>query len=142
MVRSAPAVARTQVRRPFAAWSLKLPESFAETFIEDGQYWHAYDDTRSVSMTSLAMSYEDRRARASEILEQVPPMKGSPVVELPTGLTGFAVTAKAPRSARASRCLSGLLATDGRLLLVTITSDDLEWARQVWLSIRRHWTWD
>jgi len=34
--------------------------------------------------------------------------------------------------------LSGMLAAEGRLLIVTITSDDLDWALQVWLSIRTH----
>jgi len=31
-----------------------------------------------------------------------------------------------------------VLATEGRLLLATITSDDPEWARRVWRSIRGH----
>ncbi|WP_310526626.1 hypothetical protein, partial [Nocardioides sp.] len=72
------------------------------------------------------------------ILRQASPLDGSPVDEVPAGLLGRATTCVAPQPAMASRLLSGLLATDGRLLLVTVTSDDLEWARRVWLSIRSH----
>jgi hypothetical protein len=41
-------------------------------------------------------------------------------------------------AAVASKVLSGFLVAEARVLLVTITSDDLDWARDTWLSIREH----
>ena len=125
-------------RRVFEAWSIQVPAAFAETFVDADGYWHAYDEHRSVSLTSLAISEEGDPVRASRIMRQAPPLDGSPVEEVPPGLLGRAATCAAPQPARASQLLSGLLATDGRLLLATVTSDDLEWARRVWLSIRSH----
>ncbi|MGH2466992.1 MAG: hypothetical protein ACRDGL_04605, partial [Candidatus Limnocylindrales bacterium] len=67
-------------------------------------------------------------------------LEGEPVPELPDGLPGWAVETDVPQPARASRALSGVLVADGRILLVTITGDDLAWARRVWSSIRYHAT--
>ena len=109
-----------------------------ETFVDADGYWHGYDERRSVSLSSFVVSEERDPVRASRILRQAPPLDGSPVDQVPPGLLGRAVTCAASEPARASQLLSGLLATDGHLLLVTVTSDDLEWARRVWLSIRSH----
>jgi hypothetical protein len=57
---------------------------------------------------------------------------------LPPDLIARAVTTDIHEPARASRALSGAVATDGRVLIVTITSDDLAWAHRIWLSIRAH----
>ncbi len=57
------------------------------------------------------------------------------VDELPPGISGRAAVI-AVEHQRASQALSGLLAAPGRTLIATITSDDLAWARQMWLSIR------
>lgn len=111
---------------------------FAETFVAADGYWHGHDEHRSVSLTSLVIREERDPVRASRILRQAPPLDGSPVDQVSPGLLGRAATCAASEPARASQLLSGLLATDGRLLLVTVTSDDLEWARRVWLSIRSH----
>jgi hypothetical protein len=75
---------------------------------------------------------------ASKIAAQIPPLDGTPVDRLPPGLVGQAIVGDAIKPARASRMLSGMLAAPGRLLVATITSDDLDWARQIWLSIRHH----
>ena len=128
----------TVVRRVFEAWSIQVPAAFAETFVHADGYWHGYDEHRSVSLTSFVISEERDPVKASRILRQAPPLDGSPVEGVPPGLLGQAATCAALQPARASQLLSGLLATDGRLLLVTITSDDLEWARRIWLSIRSH----
>jgi hypothetical protein len=128
----------TVERRVFEAWSIQLPAAFTETFVDADGYWHAYDEHRSVSLTSFVISEERDPVRANRILRQAPPLDGSPIDQVPSGLLGRAATCAAPQPARASQILSGLLATDGRLLLVTVTSDDLEWARRVWLSIRSH----
>lgn len=129
----------TVVRRVFPSWSIELPESFAETFVEDDSYWHAYTTDRSVSMTSLQITDGRRPVRASEIMREMrKALAGTPVEGGPDGLLCHAVFADAPRSSRASRLLSGLIASDGRALLVTITSDDQEWAYRTWRSIKRH----
>ena len=135
---AAPTTEPTVERRVFEAWSIEVPAAFAEIFVDADGYWHGYDEHRSVSLTGLAISEERDPVSASRILRQAPPLDGSPVDQVPRGLQGRAVTGEAPPPARASQFLSGLLATDGRLLLVTVTGDDLEWARRVWLSIRSH----
>jgi len=60
--------------------------------------------------------------------------------ELPSGLQGWAVAADAIQQARASRMLTGMLAVNGLVLVVTITSDDLAWAHMTWRTIRAHQT--
>ena len=123
-------------RRVFESWAIRIPARFTETFVASDGYWHGYDERRSVSLTSIVVTEGRHWVSAGRILRQLPPLDGSPVAEVPTGLLGRASTSAAHHPARASRILSGMLATDGRLLVVTITSDDLDWARQVWLSIR------
>ena len=123
-------------RLVFETWSIAIPLHFAEEFVEDGSYWHAWDARRSVSLTSIAVTEAGRPVPAHKIAEQLPPAPAGPVGELPDGLAGWAVIGAASQPARASRTLSGILATEGRVLIVTITSDDLDWARAIWLSIR------
>lgn len=127
----------TITRRVFPGWSITIPAAFAETFVNEGGYWHAYDAHRSASMTSMVVEDDRRPVPASMIVDRFTPSKGKRVDELPPGLLGWAIEAKARRPARASRMLSGMLASDGRVLIVTITSDDRDWARRTWLSIRR-----
>ena len=138
MIRIAASTEPTVERRVFEAWSIEVPAAFTETFVDADDYWHGHDERRSVSLSSFVVSEERDPVRASRILRQAPPLDGSPVDQVPPGLLGRAATCAAPEPARASQLLSGLLATDGHLLLVTVTSDDLEWARRVWLSIRGH----
>ena len=73
---------------------------------------------------------------AALIMRRFPPLDGSPLDILPPGLLGRAAEAAAEQPARASRALSGLLAADGRALVVTIVSDDREWALMTWRSVR------
>jgi hypothetical protein len=138
VIRIAASTEPTVERRVFEAWSIEVPAAFTETFVDADGYWHGHDERRSVSLSSFVVSEERDPVRASRILRQAPPLDGSPVDQVPPGLLGRAVTCAASEPARASQLLSGLLATDGHLLLVTVTSDDLEWARRVWLSIRSH----
>ncbi len=110
----------TTERRVFEAWSIEVPAGFAEAFItEEGDYWHAYDEHRSVSMSSVVLTEHGVPVSADRILERVEPLDGSPVEQLPPGLSGRAALCPAPRSSRASRFLSGVLATHGRVLMVT-----------------------
>jgi hypothetical protein len=127
----------TTVRQVFPSWSITIPATFTEDFVESDGYWHARDADRSVSLSSVVITERDRPVRAEAILRQMPPLlEGEAVAELPPGLLGWAVVADAPASAVASRMLSGILVVDGRALIATITSDDLHWARETWLSIR------
>jgi hypothetical protein len=123
-------------RRVFSAWTIAIPSSFSETFFADDGYWHAWDEHRSVSLSSLVLTEESCPAPAESIVQQFPRLDGSPLDMLPAGLLGRAAEAQAVQPARASRSLSGLLAADGRVLIVTIVSDDVEWARTTWQSIR------
>ena len=130
----------THTRRVFAAWSLEVPVNFAETFIKDNGYWHAYDEHRSISLTSLTLEDERGPVSADEICRQLRTtgeLQGDgPSDELPQGLLGWSSVAPAPSSSRASRLLQGVVVTNGRVLLATITSDDLDWAVGIWRSIR------
>jgi hypothetical protein len=133
-------------RLVFETWSVAIPLHFAEEFVEEGSYWHAWDECRSVSLTSMVLTEADRPVRAGDIARQLTPdaglpLAGMPVEELPEGLVGWGVVGAAIQPARASRTLSGILVTDGHVLITTITSDDLDWARAVWLSVRSHESW-
>ena len=79
-----------EVRRPFQAWSIAIPAAFDETFIRDGQYWHARDASRSVSLTSMTVVDGARRVPSRELLERLPRIDGVPVVDLPGRLQGCA----------------------------------------------------
>ena len=128
----------TSTQRVFAAWSIAVPASFAQVFLDEDGYWHAWDAHHSVSLSSMALTDEGQPVTAEMIARELPRPDGSPVDRLPPGLLGWAVEAEAQQPATASRTLSGMLVANGRVLVVTITSDDLEWARRTWLSIRCH----
>lgn len=126
------------VRRVFARWSIRIPRTFAETFVAEDGYWHAWDARRSVSLTGMVLW--DRRGRpapARLVLRDMPALEGTRVA-MPDGLAGSAVANDAIQPAPASRCISGWIVVDGAALVATVTSDDLVWATAVWLSIRHH----
>jgi hypothetical protein len=131
-------VERLVVRHVFETWSVEIPASFDETFVDEDAYWHAYDDERSISLTSLLIRAEHGPVRAESMMAVFPVGEGEPIPELPPAVLGWAVKCDAIQPARARRCISGVVAVDGRILLTTITSDDTEWARRTWLSIRHH----
>ena len=128
-------------RQVFRRWAIAIPDHFDETFLAEDGYWHAWDEHRSVSLTSLAISDRHRRrVSAKRILKRIVnliPIDAEGHLAMPAGLEGWAVTITPVRPARASRAISGIIAVDGSVLVVTITSDDLSWATIVWLSIRR-----
>ena len=128
------------IRQVFEAWSLEMPLSMTDTFVLEDGYSHAYDASRSISLTSLALTdNQGRPVSADELFRTLQlPLEGDIINELPPGLLAWAASGPAIQPARASTMLQGMIATDGRVLLVTITSDDVAWARQVWLSIRHH----
>ena len=130
------------IRRVFQAWSLEVPPTFTETFFEDDGYWHAYDESRSVSLSSIAIDDEHGQpVGAAQIFNVMQPaMGGDPISDSPPGLLAWATNGDAIQPARASLMLQGLIAVEGRALLVTVTSDDLAWARRIWMSIRHHAT--
>ena len=107
-----------------------------ETFVASDGYWHAWDGRRSISLTStVVVDRRDHPVPASQLLDRMPPMKGE-AMPLSDGLDGWAVLVDMQESRRASRAISGILVLDGNALLVTVTSDDLEWAKSIWSSIR------
>src|SRR2546422_6641124 len=138
MVSFGPAPERTVVRRVFRAWSIEIPASFAETFVASESYWHAYGECRSISLTSIVITEKGRPVSAELIVRQLPATDGIPLEAVPANLAGWAQFIATEPPAKAAGALSGMLATDGRVLLATITSDDRDWARHVWRSIRRH----
>jgi hypothetical protein len=71
-------VERTITRRIFEAWSVDIPARFAESFVEDGSYWHAFDDERSVSLSSIVLRDAVGPVTAERILREPPRSKASP----------------------------------------------------------------
>jgi hypothetical protein len=130
----------TVARRPFPSWSIRLPASFSHVFVHEGGYWHAWDKHRSVSLSSIELVDERGPVAADRIVDELTAPQGSPLAARPPGLPGWAVEDEAPQPAVATRCLSGMLAVDGRMLIVTIASDDREWTTRTWCSIRQHRT--
>ena len=127
----------TVVRQAFPHWLITIPAAFEETFVEKDGYWHAWDAQRSVSLTSMLIT--DRRGRpvtAHRILKQLPAVPGERAA-MPPGLDGWALVIAQPQPARASRAISGIVAIDGRVLIATVTAEDLSWAAGVWRSIAR-----
>jgi hypothetical protein len=126
-------------RRPFPSWSIELPRAFRETFVDESPgHWHAYDSNHSVSLTSMQLSDPSGSpVPARSVLRRFRAPRGEAIDVLPAGFAGWRVFAQADADARASRRLSGILATDGHVLILTITSDDDAWTRKVWLSICR-----
>jgi hypothetical protein len=123
-------------RRIFPSWSIAIPPSLIETFDDEGGYWHAYTADRSVSMSAIALTEDDRPVARQRILERMLPTDGERIDLLPPGLAGWAVTCPAVPPARAGRLLQGMLARDGSVAIVTITCDDPAWASAIWTSIR------
>jgi hypothetical protein len=132
----------TLERQPFPSWSIVVPAAFEEAFVvevdAEQAYWHAYDVDRSVSLTSMVITDRSRPVPARAIVDQMPPLGGKATEPPPPGILGWGVTGPATQPARASRALSGLLAVSGKALIVTITANDLDWARSTWRSIRTH----
>lgn len=127
----------TVIRQVFRHWSITIPAAFEETFVHEDGYWHAWDDHRSVSLTSLAITdHRQRPVPSRQILERFPADPGSRVA-MPTGLDGWAVRLALKQPARASQAISGFVAHDGGVLIATVTAEDLDWATSVWWSVRR-----
>jgi hypothetical protein len=138
VMRDAAPVDPTVVRQVFPNWSITIPSTFAETFVEADGYWYAGDGRRSVSLTSLLIN--DRRGRpvgSRSVLKRFPATPGERV-GMPSGLEGWAVVITQPPPARTARAISGLIVLHGRVLIATVTADDLAWAASVWRSIRSH----
>ena len=109
-----------------------------ETFVEDEGYWHAWDEHRSISLSSIVVA--DRHGHpvpTHRILEREPSMDGE-AVPVPNILPGWARSIETPDSPQADRAVSGILVVDGNILIITVTSDDPDWNRSVWRSIRHH----
>ena len=126
------------VKQVFETWWIELPAGFDETWVDEGGYWHAWDDHRSISVSStiLVDRETDRPVPTVEIIDQFTGMlEGEPIDDLPPGLHGAATIITTDGESRASRALTGYLASDGRVLIATITSDDLDWAKRIWRSI-------
>jgi hypothetical protein len=130
-------------RRIFPAWTICYPVHLQETFDSKNDYWHAWDEERSISLTSIALTSRvgHRAITEPEALEQIQAAAsgifvGEPIKEMPPGLRGRATIGLTIQPAGASTALTGMLAAPGRILIATITSDDLDWVRFTWRSIR------
>src|SRR6266513_1888517 len=92
-------------RHVFPTWSIEVPPTLEETFVKEGNYWHAWDGERSVSLTSITISDADGPVSAAEILDRMTPgllrPHASSICELPRGLHGWATWGPIEQPARA-----------------------------------------
>jgi hypothetical protein len=128
------------IRQIFPSWAIAVPYGFEETLETDGGYWHAWDEHRSVSLSSVRCFDGERPVTAREMLGRftrtctVPGATGA-TIDPPRGLAGWGVEMDAPPDSRASRVLTGVIAVDGCAAVLTITSDDPYWSRTIWDSL-------
>ena len=124
-------------RQAFETWWIGVPWGFDERWIAEGGYWHAWDRRRSVSVSSTVITDEGGRpVTAAEMVDRFAGVvQGEPIAEAPDGLAARATVVRTEPGSIASRALTGFVAVDGRVLIATITSDDLEWAVRIWRSI-------
>jgi hypothetical protein len=125
----------------YPQWSITLPTDLwtAVCSIETG--WHARDDHRSVSLSSIGLTERGRPIPADRIAAQIGTgflPRGQTVPDQPDGLAARAVFAPVVPPTVASRALMGVVMADGWLLVTTITADDEAWCRRVWRSIKHH----
>lgn len=135
--KSKPAFTMACMRQAFPTWWISVPPGFDVRFDQEGGYWHAWDAHRSISLTSIQLTDPGRGGRrvpVADLMTAMTPMAGEPV-DPPPGLAGWAVVIDTVQPARASRAVTGIVAVDGRLLLATITADDVDWATGIWRSI-------
>ncbi len=86
MATRARSIERLVVKRPFEAWSIAVPSTFAEAFVEGGSYWHAYDAPRSVSLTSVLLTEDHGPVPTQSILAPLgdaAPPDLTPLADLP-----------------------------------------------------------
>jgi hypothetical protein len=128
----------------FPSWTVDIPRSLIPIdprTAADESYWHARDEHRSVSISSMTLF--DTAAGipvpgsliVKTVAAQVLP-RGRRIKETPAGLPSRAVYAKGLGSRVAEHALQGIVAAEGVVLIATITSDDEAWCRRVWSSIR------
>lgn len=123
----------------FPHWAVSIPRELRVIEPDDDQYWHARDEHRSVSLTSMEVTEAGARVSARRLLDQVGSLllpKGRRITEAPPGLAARAVYARVPAPGVASRALQGVVVADGFILIATITADDEAWCRAVWRTIR------
>jgi hypothetical protein len=125
------------VRQVFETWWIAVPAGFDESWVAEGGYWHAWDEHRSVSVSSTVLLDDaGRPAPAAEVMDSLRELvEGEPIAEMPPGLQGRATITGTDPGSRASRALTGFVVVEGRVLIATITSDDLDWAVRIWQSI-------
>ena len=136
MVTAALRTELTVDRRVFSGWSIAVPIGMEEAFIADDGYWHAWSEGRTISLSSIVLT--DRRGDAvpaRKILAKTPPMEGEETA-VPNDLPGWARSIERPDVSPGARAISGILVVDGNVLLATVSSEDPDWNRSVWRSIR------
>jgi hypothetical protein len=126
------------VRRVFETWTLEIPESFDETFVADDGYWHGWDDSRSVSMTSVVITAKrGAPAPTGPALVAMLSLDGDRLDGHPPGVHAQAVTRIEEAEGRGLvHVLQGIIAVFGRLVLLTVTGGEPAWAVRTWLSVR------
>jgi hypothetical protein len=124
-------------RQVFETWWIAVPAGFDDCWVAEGSYWHAWDDHRSVSVSSTVLVDDaGRAAPAAEVLDSLDGLvEGESIAEVPPGLQARATIIHTDPDSRASRAVTGFVVVDGRVLTATITSDDVPWAVRIWQTI-------
>lgn len=120
---------------PVGGWSLEVPGSFLDTV--EGGPWIGFDAERSIRLTTLSVTGKDGSQTSADELALAAPRGESPIPPGHRDLRGQAILVPAGQDGHEEAALSGLLATAGDVLVVTIVhGGDDAWARRVWSSIR------
>jgi len=119
--------------QPFQSWTIEIPGSFSSTFEDD--VWVAWDDSRSVRLTSLTVRAKDGSALSARELVGATPVPREPIGPGDPKVEGLAGIGK--DEATGDPVVQGVVATRGELLIVTIVfGDDESWGLATWHSIR------
>jgi hypothetical protein len=122
-------------------WSLVIPGDMAEEWEENGETWSAWLGGRTIWFTSWSVSAEnDESLSAREILDSRPWPEDGQIIEHEDGpVVGRAVFMPYEEEGETLWNLKGYSAIEGTFALCNIyfqDETDLEWALQVWKSMR------
>jgi hypothetical protein len=134
---------RPVVRRHPGGWSIRIPGHFVEAHDENDGHWRAFDEARTVHLSTYVCD-RSRARTAQQVLDNGPPFEAAPLRRL-NHRDGDVVargvlrryTDEGTNEERLQ--VQGLSAVTGRMALITIDfaeETDVDWAIELWKSVR------
>lgn len=119
-------------------WQVRVPGSFAETWTDEGTTFYAYDEGRSLKLTTYSATGESTNMSAEEILSR-PQYEELSILHSHENIESRASLEEPEDGSDAPWSLSGACATTGRIAHFDITfanDEDKDWAYEAWHSIK------